>query len=144
MDILVQRVRDNGNATIGLIFINGVLKGFTLEDEHRDVKVKGETRIPEGKYDLKFREVLSGMTKKYRKRYDWFTWHLEVQEVPNFKYVYIHIGNYESNTEGCLLVGHSVDYNNMTIGKSRTCFTEIYKDISTALNSGEKVTIEYV
>ena len=29
------------------------------EDEHRDVKVMGETRIPAGTYDIKFRTVVA-------------------------------------------------------------------------------------
>jgi hypothetical protein len=144
MDILVRRIHDNGDATIGLVYINCVLKGFTLEDEYRDVKIECETRIPSGIYKLKKREIVSGLTQKYRDKYNWFDFHLEVQDVPGFKYVYVHVGNYESNTDGCLLVGDSANIPKMSIGNSVNCFKRMYLEISKALDNDEEVIIEYV
>lgn len=42
----LNRINDNTNSTIGYITFENSVKCFTLEDEHRDIKVKGETRIP--------------------------------------------------------------------------------------------------
>jgi hypothetical protein len=39
MKIEVKRIGDNGNATIGAFYINGIFQCFTIEDEERDVKV---------------------------------------------------------------------------------------------------------
>ena len=56
MKIQVKRLGDNGNATIGAMYINGIFRCFTIEDEERAVKVKGETRVPNGKYLVGFRK----------------------------------------------------------------------------------------
>ena len=41
---------------------------YTLEDEYRDVKVMGETCIPEGTYDVKFRKE-GGFHSRYSAKY---------------------------------------------------------------------------
>ena len=134
MKIELTRLKDNGNATLGLMKVDGEAFCFTLEDEFRAEKIKGETRIPAGKYAVKFREVLSPMTKRYRDRYDWFTYHLELQDVPGFTHVYIHIGNTEKHTDGCVLVGLGADFETMTISKSRQAFKELYLKAKKAEN----------
>lgn len=78
-----------------------------LEDEYRKEKVKAETRIPAGEYWLGIRQEITPLTQKYLddKRIPFFERHIEVLNVPNFIGVYIHIGNHDDNTEGCLLLG---------------------------------------
>jgi hypothetical protein len=142
MDITVHRFGSGENQTIGALHINGEFECFTLEDEYREIKVKGETRIPAGIYKLDFRKADSPLTLKYRKKYDFFNYHLEVQNVPNFNYIYIHIGNYESQTDGCLLLGDTAT--KTTLGSSKIAFTRVYKKISAALEAGELVKIEYI
>lgn len=143
MKINVKRYKDDGDSTLGLLFLDGVFECFTLEDEQRDVKVKGETRIPEGTYKVDFRRELSGLTRKYRQKHDWFEWHLHVKEVPSFKYVYIHIGNNESHTDGCLLVASTVDKDKMFQGRSTQAFKVLYEKVGVAINKGEPVTFTY-
>jgi len=118
---------------------------FTLEDQKQHKKVKGETRISSGTYEVKFRKELSELTKKYRNRFDWFTWHLELQNVPNFDYIYIHIGNTDKHTNGCILVGHTCDLTaseNGFIGESTNAYKELYLRISHEFTKGERVFIE--
>jgi hypothetical protein len=129
------------------LFINGKFESYTLEDEYRAEKVRGETRIPAGTYKIKFREVLSGMTKKYREKYDFFTWHLEIQDVPNFQYVYLHAGNRDDETDGCVLIGDGANNNQIEDGRilsSRQAFTRVYKKITEALEISENVTLEII
>jgi hypothetical protein len=77
MELITQRYSDGGDSTLGLLFIDGQFNGYTLEDEHRDVKVADETRIPAGRYEIKFREAAaSKMNQRYQSKYPWFTWHL--------------------------------------------------------------------
>ena len=143
MHLILQRVSCGDNSTYGMLFIDYKHEGFTIEDIHRDVKVDGETRVPSGNYEVKFREVLSPMTKSYREKYDFFTWHLEIQDVPNFKYTYLHIGNTFENTEGCPLLNTGVTKRDGEyVGQSSVqAFKKIYPMISSVLEAGEKVTL---
>ena len=98
--------------------------------------MEGETRIPEGLYKVKQRRVLSGLTKKYRAKYPWFKWHFELQDVPGFKYVYIHIGNDDDHTDGCIIVGNSLKSNKVddinNLGASTPAFKRLYKRMQDA------------
>ena len=142
MQLKLQRFKHDVSTTLGVLSVDGKFHSFTLEDEPRKIKIKGETRIPAGKYQIKFREVLSGKTKSYRKKFDWFTWHLELQNVPDFEYVYIHIGNKEKDTDGCILVAETCDSKVMTIGRSTPAFRSLYQLVSEKLIEGEDVWIE--
>ena len=146
MNLQLQRYSDNGNSTQGLLHqvVNNklVFLNYTLEDESRKVKVSGETCIPQGLYEVKFREVESPMTKHYRGKYSWFTWHLELQNVEGFQYVYIHIGNKESHSDGCVLVQDNANNNMIKAGfnsESLPAFKRLYENISDALLNDEKV-----
>jgi len=143
MELLVKRKKDNGNATVGELYIDGDFFCWTLEDEHRDKKVNGETRIPSGTYNVDFNPNLTGLTQKYRNKYDWFKWHIHVQDVPEFSGVYIHVGNTERNTEGCLLLGDMRSYGRtLTISNSVRAYKRFYKILETAIEGETRVTIE--
>ena len=72
---------------------------------------------------------------------------LELQDVPDFKYVLIHIGNDELDTAGCILVGDS-SYQNVTkkgnVRGSTNAYRRIYPPIAAALERGEDVLIDIV
>lgn len=144
MKLLLHRILSGEDATIGYLEVDGKFFCFTCEDEDRKVKVSGETRIPWGSYLIEQRKVLSPMTTRYRQKYDWFEWHLELQNVPNFTNVYIHIGNTDDDTDGCILVGETADCVNMFVGRSTSAFKALYQKICAALNNGEKVWIEII
>ena len=120
---------------------------YTLEDEHRDEKKYGETRIPNGTYELGLRKT-GGYHAKYSKRFsDIHIGMLHVTNVPGFEYILIHCGNTDEHTAGCLLVGDSQENNQITkdgfIGKSTQAYKRIYPRIAEAIECGEKVTITY-
>mgnify|MGYP001608463751 FL=1 len=52
MKLTLQRINAGKESTIGVLYINGAFAAFTIEDEYRTVKVKGETRIPSGIYKI--------------------------------------------------------------------------------------------
>ena len=58
----LYRYSSQKDSTLGLLFITDYETNkkeflcFTLEDEKRDVKVYGETRIPKGEYEVVLRE----------------------------------------------------------------------------------------
>lgn len=146
MIIDVLRYSSKEEDTLSIINIDGKFFCYGLEDEYRLIKVKGETRIPEGSYEIGWQQVVTPMTKKYRKRYNWFKNHIHVKNVPNFTSVYIHIGNTEEDTAGCLLVGDKINNNNLEygfIGSSTNAYQRLYKKITRASSSGEKITINY-
>ena len=137
MHLTLYRFSESPESTIGLLYEGKYFNCFTLEDQYQKIKVEGETRIPEGLYKVKQRKVLSGLTKKYRAKYPWFDYHFELQDVPNFKYVYIHIGNDHENSRGCLLVGDRLKSNKVddvnNLGSSRPAFERLYKRMKDAL-----------
>jgi len=65
---------------------------------------------------------------------------LELQNVPNFQYILIHIGNFEKDTEGCILVGEGANSNH-TITESTKAYERLYPIVAAALLKNEKVTI---
>jgi hypothetical protein len=120
---------------------------YTLEDEYREQKEFGETRIPDGTYQLGLRTV-GGYNQKYSKRFaDIHVGMLHVLDVPNFEYILIHCGNTDEHTAGCLLVGDSQENNQIKkdgfIGKSTQAYKRIYPRIAEAIKCGEEVTIKY-
>ena len=120
---------------------------YTLEDEYRNEKIFGETRIPDGTYKLDLRKT-GGYHQKYSKRFsDIHIGMLHVTNVPGFEYILIHCGNTDEHTAGCLLVGDSQENNQVTkdgfIGKSTQAYKRIYPKIAEAIKCGEEVMITY-
>ena len=147
MRLINKRLVSDNESTLGLLTVNGVKFSFVIEDEHRDVKVKGETRIAAGVYPIQFRKELTPLTKKYRTKYPWFTYHLELQNVPDFTDIYIHIGNFESSTMGCQVVGNKAGFdsnNHFRNFESTNNFKRLYLLVSEALNKGQIVMYEVV
>tara|TARA_R100000808_G_C2112125_1_gene125911 strand:- start:270 stop:749 length:480 start_codon:yes stop_codon:yes gene_type:complete len=152
MKLKVLRFSSQKDSTSGLLFEENKLGlqflCYTLEDEHRDDKVRGETRIPEGTYKIKLRNE-GGFNEKYKKRYsEIHKGMLHVTGVPNFEWILIHCGNTDEHTAGCLLVGDSQENNvlvkNGFIGKSSNAYKRIYPDIAEAIENGEEVLIQYI
>ena len=143
---MLLEVIEQGNDIDGLWQQKKFL-AYTLEDEQRDKKVFGETRIPDGDYKLGLRKV-GGYHARYTKRFPHIhIGMLHVLNVPGFEYILIHCGNTDEHTAGCLLVGDSQENNqiitNGFIGKSTQAYKRIYPRIAEALECGEEVTITY-
>jgi hypothetical protein len=151
MELIVLRISSQEDSTSGLLFeqtdIGKQFMCYTLEDEKRALKVPGETRVPAGIYDIEFRTE-GGFHNRYSKKFAFHKGMLQVMNVPNFEYILLHIGNDDSHTAGCLLIGDSQE-NNMIIkdgfiGKSGNAYKRIYPKIAKALENGERVTIQYI
>ena len=133
------------DATNGMLFINGVFECYTLEDEVRDVKVFGETAIPEGTYPIAFRKE-GGFHQRYSDRYKNAHYGmLEIKEIPNFMFVLFHAGNTDENTAGCILVGDTQQDLDVSqdgfIGSSRNAYKKMYNKIAIPMLNGEKVSL---
>src|SRR3989304_4581521 len=107
MKLSLHRFSSGNESTLGLLHIDGKFECFIIEDEYREVKVKGETRIPSGTYKILLRKE-GGFHEKYLTKYPashkGMLW---LQEVPGFQYILIHVGNTDLDSAGCLLVGDS-------------------------------------
>lgn len=144
MKIEVRILTSNNDATLSGVFIDGGFQCFGLEDEKRDVKIVGETRIPRGKYKIGLRKV-GGFHGRYSKKFPAFhRGMLQVLDVPGFKYVLIHIGNTDDDTAGCLIVGRGANTGaQLTITNSTYAYADLYRKVIDAAERGE-LTIEYI
>ena len=116
---------------------------YTLEDEFRLSKVSSETRIPAGTYAVTLRQegrFHGRYNDKFPDIHDGMLW---VRDVPSFKWILIHIGNMESDTAGCLLVGSAPTADGRLTDSTRA-YKRGYVHILEALKRGEKVEITYV
>lgn len=145
MKLTLQRLYAGQESTIGVLSIDGIFSCFTIEDEYRTVKINGETRILSGTYKIILRKE-GGKHESYKEKFpQTHKGMLWLQDVPNFQYVLIHIGNTDIDSEGCILVGDTVTQNITTRGSiagSTTAYQRIYPLIAKELEAGAMVTIE--
>lgn len=119
MELILKRIFTCDSYTIGKLYINGEYFCDTIEDSDRGLtsdmteeeikekKVYGETAIPIGSYDITMNvksPKYSNFAKyKWAKPYDGYLPRLE--NVKGFEGILIHVGNFASNSLGCILVG---------------------------------------
>ena len=162
---LVQRYEHDKDWTLSHLYApDGKLLCFGIEDEFSAVKVKGETRIPDGVYKLGHRvspkfsssywvnsefKLISSTQKAERsqfyKGYDKQHELIWIMNVPGFEYVLLHWGNTDDDTDGCYIVGNilTVIGGQKSVGNSRATYMSIYPQIMKDIMSGEEVLIEY-
>lgn len=148
------RYSSEKESTAGMILAVGnpgdqLFRCFTLEDERRDIKVPGETRIPAGRYEIKLRQG-SPKFSHYDERYaPWHKGMLWLQDVPGFTWIYIHPGSNDKDTAGCILVGDGAVSNLPRVGRgsltgSFAAYQALYQEISTLFDLGKRVFLEVV
>jgi hypothetical protein len=147
MELTVLRYSSGEESTLGLLYIDQKFACYTLEDEHREKKVYGETRIQAGRYQVILRTVGSHH-KRYKQKFPEFhKGMLHITNVPNFTHILIHIGNTDDDTAGCLLVGESTFSNIKQAGRidsSTIAYKRIYPIIVSAMEKGDEVWIKYL
>jgi hypothetical protein len=144
MNLELVRYGYGEDSTLGKLSVDEAFECFILEDERRDVKVPGETCIPEGRYEIKLRAE-GGMHERYRDRFpELHQGMLHLQSVPGFTFIYLHIGNKESHTDGCPLTGAvpvSLPDGEFEVARSTDAYLALYRKVLPALLSGERVFI---
>ena len=153
MILEVLRISSQADSTSGILFdITDNKRKFlcyTVEDEYRAVKVKHETRIPAGMYQLTLRSE-GGFHSRYTAKYgaDWHKGMIYVNNVPGFEYILWHTGNTDESTSGCLILGDSQTSNIVQadgfVGSSENSYKKVYPIVRDAILSGEKVLVKYV
>ncbi len=124
--------------------LNGNFACYTLEDPYQSKKIHGVTRIPGGiytvglqqsgalhdAYKIKFPSLHKGM--------------LNIQDVPGFQGVMLHIGNSAVNTSGCILVGDEANNNTLREGylrNSSNAYERTYPLVAEAIEACERVQL---
>lgn len=138
LNIRIDRIAKKSTYTIGKLYLNGVYFCDTLEDTDRgltqgmplqkikDLKIKGATAIPKGKYKV----TMNVVSPKFSKRatYQFCQGKLpRLLNVDGYEGVLIHIGNTAKDTEGCILVGQ-----NKVVGQvinSTATFKKLYAEM---------------
>lgn len=129
MNLLIKRTDFTDKSTVGELYVNNEFFCYTLEDVVREEKIKNETAIPSGEYEITI--TYSPRFKRYLPL---------LHNVPNFSGIRIHPGNTHRDTEGCILVGmtKTKDF----IGNSRTAFNKLYPMLVHASQQGEKILLK--
>ena len=141
--LTVLRYQDDGETTLGLLFINNLFFCYTLEDTFRAIKIAEKTRIPNGTYEVDFNRFDTPLTLKYRQTRSWFTYHLEIKNVPDYIGVYIHSGGTHEHTAGCLLVSNGLMATDKQkiLNNSRDTYESLYKLLAKKIDHGEEIRI---
>lgn len=140
MNLELKRISRRPNYTIGRLFVNGIYLCDTIEDTDRGltkdmpleeiqrIKVKSETAIPTGTY-----QVILNMSARFKRPLPLLI------GVPGYEGIRIHPGNTEKDTEGCILPG--LNKVKGQVVESRAQFGKVFSLINDAITAGEKVTI---
>jgi len=125
--------------TNGQLYIEGEYFCFTLEDKVREQdgvsvekwKVQDQTAIPRGIYDVVLEDSPHFGTDTPT-----------ILNVPGYKYIRMHSGNTDKDTDGCIIVGYRLNDAGIIIpGTSRPALADLRKKLKGAQ---DKITIQVV
>jgi len=153
--VQVKRIGDNGDTSLGVIYIDGIAICGSVEDqEQKGNKVMHETRVSNGTYRLALRRAGSFHTKysaKYKpsKGADWHkgmlciyngaNWTLNCPDGKKFQYILVHTGNSDDHTSGCLLPNYVIDFLNDVGSRSGEAYEKIYPILRDAIEASDKI-----
>lgn len=143
MRITSAKVYESKTCTISRCMVDGAALCFFLQDGTVGGAKNGKHRIDPGSYRLVLRTVGS-KHEHYLKKYgpDFHKGMVELQDVPNFTAVLIHIGNSPADSLGCLLTGTSMSTKKEWVGGSEAAYRVLYPFIRDAILREEEVWIE--
>lgn len=142
MTIRVELHKETRHSTLSKLYVNNKFECYILEDGFNEPKIWGETRIPSGRYEI-IRRYEGKFAELYRKKFNHVS-ALWLQDVPNFTFILIHIGNTVLDTHGCLLTGtrYTKKHDEYTVQESTRAYRKLYTKISRNFKSGHRVFIE--
>lgn len=142
MILTVTREIFTDHSTTGMLYVDEAFFCYTLEDRDRQkqadgsiipwvpsLKIPKETAIPYGTY-----QVITDYSNRFKKVMP------HILNVPNFEGIRIHSGNTDHDTEGCLLLGMSL--NKDFVGRSKEAFDKFFSLLQKALKE-DHVSITY-
>jgi len=99
--IKVERYIHKPDCEISKVYVRGQFFCYAIEDAAREVKIKKQTCIPVGTYELGVRHS-PNFSPKLGHDMIW------VKNVPNYEFILIHHGNTVIDTDGCLILGKTI------------------------------------
>ena len=145
MESKIIRVAQGKESTLSQLYINGIFQCYLLEDKIREVKIASQTAIPKGVFSLKL-NTLGAKNMDYKKAFGKLhEGMIEISGLPNFSFVYIHIGNTIKDTAGCPLCGFGFQFaeGDFKITQSIAAYKMIYpKLVALAKVENNVITIE--
>ncbi len=139
MKLKLMRTKLGEVITNGQLYIEGEYFCFTLEDKVREQdgvsvekwKVQDQTAIPRGIYDVVLEDSPHFGTDTPT-----------ILNVPGYKYIRMHSGNTDKDTDGCIIVGYRLNDAGIIIpGTSRPALADLRKKLKGAQ---DKITIQVV
>ena len=154
MKLLLKRIARREKYTIGKLYLDGKYVCDTIEDKDRGLtdkmttseilkkKIKSQTAIPTGTYQLTINVVSPKFSKKefYIKNANGGRVP-RLLNVPGYEGILMHCGVNENSSAGCLIVGYNTIVGKVT--NSQQAFIKLYGLLKKA-KVGEKITIEIV
>lgn len=141
----IIRVAEGKQSTLSQLYIDDIFQCYLLEDKIRDVKIPKQTAIPKGNYTLRL-NTWGGMNAEYRQKFPKLhKGMIEINGLPNFSFVYIHIGNTYRQTAGCPLCGFGFEMVNgdYQVLRSKDAYQMIYpKLLALAQDKHNGISIE--
>ncbi len=139
MHLNLVRYASGSLSTLGVLAIDGVFACHTLENPWKDNQ-RSISSIPGGTYRLGLRTE-GGWHGRALKKFgpEFHQGMIEVKDVPGRTFILLHWGNRPRDTDGCPLVGSTVDED--FVGQSVKAYQKIYPDIAGALLDGEDVRL---
>lgn len=145
MNTKIIRVAQGKQSTLSHLYIDDVFQCYLLEDKIRDVKILKQTAIPTGNYSLRL-NTWGGMNAEYKQKFPKVhKGMIEINGLPNFSFVYIHIGNTFRQTAGCPLCGFGFELvdGDFQIVRSKDAYQMIYpKLLEIAQSKENQISIE--
>lgn len=109
---VIDRIENNDICTVGNFFgyldDKLIFESVSIENPKIGPERKQDLAIPAGTYTLD-RRISPAFSKSFEGRPLFWVYN---DEVPKDRYILIHHGNYEKDTEGCILLGTSIVRNN--------------------------------
>ena len=145
MKAKIIRVAEGKQSTLSQLYIDGIFQCYLLEDKIRAIKIPKQTAITEGNYTLRL-NTWGGMNAEYRQKFPKLhKGMIEINGLPNFSFVYIHIGNNYKQTAGCPLSGFGFELVNgdYQVLRSNDAYKMIYPKLLAIAESNDKsISIE--
>ena len=150
MNLTLKRIAKRPTYTIGKLYINNAYLCDTIEDTDRGLlqtmplsmitakKIKGQTAIPAGTYEVSMNVISPTYSKK--KAYKWTGGVMpRLLDVPGWTGVLIHPGNTEKDSEGCIIVGRNTKVGMVT--DSQATFKRLFPILRAASDRFEKIEL---